>query len=101
MPTVESLVHESDPAWLGWRFTDFGWMKDDRELWFLSESSGFSHLYVQSPGGTKRALTQGPFEVDQPRLARDGRSFFVSANRESAGNYEAYRVRLDSPGSSR
>ncbi len=98
VPAVESLVHESDPAWLGWRFTDFGWMKDDRELWFLSESSGFSHLYVQSPGAAKRALTSGPFEVDRPRLARDGRSFFVSANRESAGNYEAYRVRVDSPG---
>ncbi len=94
-PAVETLVHESDPAWLGWRFTDFGWMKDGRELWFLSESSGFSHLYAQAPGGTKRALTQGPFEVDQPRLARDGRSFFVSANRDSPGNYEAYRVRVD------
>ncbi len=91
------LLHESDPAWLGWRFTDFGWMKNGRELWFLSESSGFSHLYVQAVGGERRALTQGPFEVDRPLLARDGKSFYISANRESAGIYEAYRVRVDVP----
>lgn len=95
--TVTTLMHESDPAWLGWRFTDFGWMKDGRELWYLSESSGYSHLYLQAPGGTRRALTQGPFEVDRPLLARDGRSFFLSANRNAPGNYEAYRVRVDSP----
>ena len=95
-PVVAPLHHESDPAWLGWRFTDFGWMKDGRELWFLSEAAGFSHLYVQAIGSAKRPLTQGPFEVDRPQLARDGRSFFVSANREAPGIYEAYRVRVDS-----
>ncbi len=97
-PPLTPLHHESDPAWLGWRFTEFGWMKDGRELWYLSEDSGFSHLYVQAAGAARRALTQGPFEVDRPRLARDGRSFFVSANREGAGIYEAYRVRVDTPG---
>jgi acetyl esterase/lipase len=95
-PAVDMVAHERDPAWLGWRFTEFGWMKDGRELWYLSESSGFSHLYLQAPGGERRALTQGPFEVDQPLLARDGKSFFISANRDSAGVYEAYRVRVGS-----
>ncbi|MEO7794294.1 MAG: S9 family peptidase [Thermoanaerobaculia bacterium] len=97
VPPVLALFHENDPAWLGWRFTDFGWMKGGRELWFLSESSGYSQLYAQAPGGSKRALTQGPFEVDKPRLARDGKSFFVSANRDSPGVYEAYRVHLGTP----
>jgi dipeptidyl aminopeptidase/acylaminoacyl peptidase len=97
-PALTPVHHESDPAWLGWRFTDFGWMKSGQELWFLSESSGFGHLYLQAPGGARRALTQGPFEVDKPRLARDGRSFFVSANREAPGVYEAYRVGIDGAG---
>ncbi|MEO8276702.1 MAG: prolyl oligopeptidase family serine peptidase [Thermoanaerobaculia bacterium] len=92
---LQPLHHESDPAWLGWRFTDFGWMKDDQELWFLSEMSGYSHLYLQRPGSEKRAVTEGPFEVDRPLLSRDGKSFFVSANRESAGIYEAYRVPVE------
>ena len=96
-PPVVGVTRDSDPAWLGWRFTDFGWMKDGRTLWYLSESSGFSHLYLQAPGGARRALTQGPFEVDRPQLARDGKSFFLSANREAPGIYEAYRLRVDSP----
>ncbi len=48
LAAAQPLHHESDPAWLGWRFTDFGWMKDGRDLWFLSEESGFSHLYLQA-----------------------------------------------------
>ena len=87
-----TIHRQTDPAWLGWSFTSFGWMRDGKALWYLSEESGFSHLYVQAIGGARRALTQGPFEVDEPVLSRDGRSFFVSANREQAGTYEIYRV---------
>jgi len=94
-PPLALLAHESDPAWLGWRFTDLGWMKDGRTVWYLSESSGFAHLYLQTPGSAPRALTRGPFEIDRPQLARDGKSFWVSANREAPGRYEAYRVRVD------
>lgn len=91
---VATLYRQSDPAWLGWRFTSFGWTRDARAVWYLSEDTGFSHLYLQSvAGGERRALTQGPFEVDRPLQARDGKSFFLSANREQAGTYEAYRVR--------
>ncbi len=92
---VASRFRQTDPAWLGWRFGDFGWTRDSRELWYLSEDTGYSHLYVQPiGGGTRRSLTRGSFEVDQPVLSRDGTSFFVSANREQAGTYEAYRVPL-------
>ncbi len=94
-PPLALVLHENDPAWLGWRFTDLGWMKDGRTVWYLSESSGFGHLYLQAPGSAARALTRGPFEVDRPQLARDGKSFIVSANREAPGRYEAYRVRVD------
>ena len=93
---VRSLYRQTDPAWLGWRFTDFGWTRDSRALWYLSEETGWSHLYVQPiDGSLRRALTRGSFEVDHPVLSRDGGSFFVSANREQAGVYEAYRVRLE------
>jgi dipeptidyl aminopeptidase/acylaminoacyl peptidase len=86
------LERTHDPAWIGWRFNDFGWMRDGATLWYLSEESGHSHLYLRPLAGTKRQLTSGPFEVDAPILARDGRSFFVSANREHPGIVEAYRV---------
>lgn len=92
---VASRYRHSDPAWLGWRFGDFGWTRDSREVWYLSEETGYGHLYVQPiAGGPRRALTRGSFEVDHPLLSRDGATFFVSANREQAGTYEAIRVPL-------
>jgi len=81
-----------DPAWIGWSFNQAGWMRDGETLWYLSEESGFSQLYLRPVAGAKRQLTRGRFEIDAPQLARDGRSFFVVANREHPGIFEAYRV---------
>jgi dipeptidyl aminopeptidase/acylaminoacyl peptidase len=89
---LEVYEHEFDPAWLGWKFDDFGWMRDGKTLWFLSERTGWSHLYLRLPTGERRALTQGDFEIDRPVLSRDGKSFLVVANREHPGRWEAYRV---------
>ena len=30
----------SDPAWINWNFNDFGWLPDNRTLWYLSEETG-------------------------------------------------------------
>ncbi len=81
-----------DPAWVGWRFNDFGWLRDGSTLWYLSEESGYSQLWLRPVDGAKRRLTSGEFEIDVPRLARDGRSFLVEANREHPGIVELYRV---------
>jgi dipeptidyl aminopeptidase/acylaminoacyl peptidase len=81
-----------DDAWINWRFNDLDWMRDGETLWYLSERSGWSQLYLRPIAGTERALTHGEFEIDAPRLSRDGRSFFVTANREQPGIVEAYRV---------
>jgi len=86
------LERSSDPAWINWRFNDFGWMHGRRELWYLSEESGYSQLYLRPFDGRKRQLTQGRFEIDTPTLSRDGRSFVVTANREHPGIVEIYRV---------
>ena len=95
---VTPRFRQSDPAWINWRFNEFGWTRDGRALWYLSEETGFSHLYLQPLDGVRLALTQGPFEVDHPLPARDGKSFLVSANREQAGTYEVYRVNAQSGG---
>lgn len=86
------LERQSDPAWIGDRFDDFGWMRDGAALWFLSEESGWSQLYLRPLAGARRQLTGGAFEVDEPRLSRDGKSFLVTANREHPGVREVYRV---------
>ncbi len=39
----------TDPAWIGWTFNEFGWLDDNRTLWYESEESGFAHLYTKAP----------------------------------------------------
>ena len=80
----------TDPKWINWNFNEFGWLGDGA-LWFLSEQSGYSHLYV-SDGGSARALTSGKWEVSAPQLAADGRTFYFTCNRQWPGDYEVCAV---------
>ncbi|ANB16637.1 S9 family peptidase [Dokdonella koreensis] len=83
----------TDPAWINWNFNEFGWADDARTLWYLSEETGYSQLYVKTPGGKAKALTDGRFEVSSPRLSPDGR-FYVRANVEAPYAYDVYRVAI-------
>jgi hypothetical protein len=44
--TLQPRHRLTDPAWINWGFNEFGWLADGRTLWYLSEESGFSHLYT-------------------------------------------------------
>lgn len=93
----------SDEAWINWYtsrdftwFNDFGWMPDDVTLWYLSEESGYSHLYLHREGRRRaRALTRGDWEVSRPVRTRDGAYFYFNANREHPGIHEVYRVGVE------
>jgi dipeptidyl aminopeptidase/acylaminoacyl peptidase len=84
----------SDPAWTVDRaaFNEFGWLNDNRTLWYESEESGYMHLYTKSLDGQPQALTSGKFEVSDPALSVDGRWFYLLANAEAPYSYDAYRV---------
>jgi len=82
----------TDAAWINFNFNDFGWLKDSRTLWFLSEESNFSQLYVKAQGSRPRALTSGAFEIRQPKLNAQGSQIYFTANRINSGRYEVYRV---------
>ncbi|HEV2621488.1 MAG TPA: prolyl oligopeptidase family serine peptidase [Frateuria sp.] len=81
-----------DDAWINWNFNDFGWLKDNRTLWYLSEESGYSQLYTKALDGKARALTSGRFEVSHPRLSEDGRWFYLRSNKVAPYSYDVYRV---------
>ncbi|SEI69834.1 S9 family peptidase [Frateuria terrea] len=81
-----------DEAWINWNFNDFGWLKDGRTLWYLSEETGYSQLYVKSLGGKAEALTSGRFEVSHPQLSEDGRWFYLRTNKVAPYSYDVYRV---------
>lgn len=83
----------TDPGWINWDFNDFGWLDDDETLYYLSEESGFSHLYAVSDAtGKARPLTRGRFLVGEPQPTRDGRTIYYLANAERPGIYETWRV---------
>ena len=82
----------TDNAWINWNFNDFGWLKDGRTLWYLSEETGWSQLYAKQPGGKARALTAGKFEVSHPLLSDDGQWFYFRSNQVAPYSYDAYRV---------
>ncbi len=87
--------HLHDAAWINWSFNDFGWLADNRTLWFLSEESGFSHLYLQDGKGKPRALTDGHWETSAPQLRPDGNGFLFLCNRTWPGKYEVCASSLD------
>lgn len=43
------VEHLHDPAWIGWRFNEMGWLQDRDTLWFLSEGLGWSDLMTWRP----------------------------------------------------
>jgi dipeptidyl aminopeptidase/acylaminoacyl peptidase len=85
-----------DDAWINWSFNDFGWLPDNKTLWYLSEESGYSHLYALDtgrPNGSSRTqLTDGRWEASAVQPSRDGSSFYFLCNRKQPGDYEVCNV---------
>lgn len=94
------LDHQHDEAWLqapgiasqGRRST-MGWLPDDRTFYFQSEHTGRSHIYtVDLMTGSVRQLTRGNFDVYNPMVSRDGRSWFFASNEHSAFERHFYEM---------
>ncbi len=85
----------TDPAWINWNYNEFGWMADQQTLWFLSEESGYSHLYALAQSGKPKALTSGHWEASEPVWSGDGSVVYFMCNRTWPGDYEACAVDAD------
>jgi dipeptidyl aminopeptidase/acylaminoacyl peptidase len=83
-----------DTAWINYSFNDYGWLNNTDSLYYLSEESGYSHLYVKSLKGKAKKLTSGTFEVSDPVLSSDDQFIYFKANVAHPGNYEVYRAVL-------
>ena len=79
-----------DDAWINYTFNEFGWVNDN--LYYLSEESGYSHLYTKSLKGKPKKLTSGSFEVSDVTLTKDNKHFIFKANKKHPGIYEIYQV---------
>jgi dipeptidyl aminopeptidase/acylaminoacyl peptidase len=89
--------HLSNAAWINWDYNELGWLRDNSTLYYLSEESGYSHLYLTSVvDGKTRALTSGKYEASRPQLSRDGRYLYYLANASHPGVHEVWRADVES-----
>jgi dipeptidyl aminopeptidase/acylaminoacyl peptidase len=94
------LVNIHDDAWVAGQGTGnaLGWMKNDREVFFISEKTGYAHLYaVAFEGGEPRALTSGNWEVLNVRQSKDKSKFYLIANAEGPADQYAYELGAEVP----
>lgn len=91
---LKPLHRVSDGAWVNYDNAEFGWLPDNRTLWYLSEESGYSHLYTVDGAGNggARALTSGKWEASDVRWTYDGKTAYMLCNRENPGDYEVCAV---------
>ncbi|MDA0315869.1 MAG: DPP IV N-terminal domain-containing protein, partial [Bacteroidetes bacterium] len=82
---LTTLDRQRDEAWIagpgiGWGGT-LGWLPDSKHLYFQSEESGYSHLYlVDVTTQEKKALTSGKFEVFDPFLSKDKKAWYLTTS---------------------
>jgi dipeptidyl aminopeptidase/acylaminoacyl peptidase len=87
------LDHLHDDAWVGGPgLFSAGWTPDE-QVWFVSERTGWAHLYkVGAGGGTATALTSGRWEVREVQPTPDGRGFWISTSETHPGEQDLYFV---------
>lgn len=98
--SLTTLDRQHDDAWIagpgiGWSFASgtLGWMPDQRHIYFQSEETGYSHLYLlDTQTGDKEALTSGNFEVQEVDLSQDGQVFYITASAEGPHEHHFYHL---------
>ncbi|MFO7843641.1 MAG: DPP IV N-terminal domain-containing protein, partial [Bacteroidales bacterium] len=96
---LELLDRQRDEAWIagpgisGWGFYGIlDWMPDNKHIWFVSEESGYAHIYqLNVETKEKIAITQGEFEVYDPFLSKDEKYWYYTSNEVHPGVRHFYR----------
>jgi len=99
---VSTLDRQRDEAWIagpgiGYSFGGgtFGWLADNKHIYFQSEETGYSHLYlIDVTTGSKKALTEGEYEVFDPVISRDKKSWYFTSSEVHPGERHFYRMPL-------
>ncbi|MCH1929494.1 prolyl oligopeptidase family serine peptidase [Shewanella sp. A25] len=89
---TEHRLH--DDAWVNYDYNQFGWLPGTDSLYFLSEETGFSQLYLKAQGEKPKALTQGKFVVSDIKLSPNADYIYYKANQNHPGIYNVHRVDL-------
>ncbi|RAV30066.1 S9 family peptidase [Sinomicrobium soli] len=97
---LKNLDRQRDEAWIagpgiGWSTGGgiLGWLPDNKHIYFQSEESGYSHLYLLDvTTGRKKALTSGAFEVFDPFLSADGTHWYLTTSEVNPGERHFYKM---------
>ncbi|MFO8234022.1 MAG: prolyl oligopeptidase family serine peptidase [Bacteroidales bacterium] len=98
----ELLNRQRDEAWVagpgigrgGWG-EETGWLPDNKHIWYQSEASGYSHLYILDvETKEEKALTEGNFEVYNPEISDDDQHWYFTTNEVHPGERHFYRMPL-------
>ncbi|MGD0775848.1 MAG: alpha/beta fold hydrolase, partial [Candidatus Solibacter sp.] len=93
---TRTLVNIHDDAWVGGpqgAANTLGWMKNDREVYFIGEKTGYAQLYaVPFESGEPRPLTIGKWEVLNVRQSRDKSKFYLIANADGPSDQFLYEM---------
>ena len=76
----------------------FGWMPDQKRVWFLSERDGWMHLYSVDATATQaapRQLTSGKWEIDAADLSLDKKRFYITSTEADPGQRHVYALAID------
>jgi len=93
-----------DDAWVrevggfGPNDPSFGWLPDQKRVWFLSERDGWMHLYsvdATADGSSARQLTQGKWEIEAASLSADRKKFYITSTEVHPGERHLYSMSID------
>ena len=102
--TFTEIDHQHDEAWIGgpgissWNTEEgtLGWLKDNKTVYFQSEETGYSHLYLYNIDSKKKEQrTKGNWEIYKIELSHDGNSFYITCNNTHPGNRDFYRYDIN------
>lgn len=94
------IVTVHDDAWVRRMQRNVGWLPDNATIWFISEASGWAHLWTAPyTGGGANQITSGEWEVDDVTLSDDKKSLYLLTSEESL--YERHLYRMPAGGGAR
>lgn len=95
---LKLIERQHDDAWIGgpgagWFSSSLmGWLDNDN-VWFMSEATGYTHLYTANVNnGKMKALTKGNFEILDVELSKDKQTFYLTSNMVSPHEQHFYHL---------
>ncbi|HUQ94883.1 MAG TPA: alpha/beta fold hydrolase [Bryobacteraceae bacterium] len=94
---ARTLAAMHDDAWMeSPAGAAFGWLTDNRRVYFTWERDGWSHLYtIDVDGGEPKQLTSGNWEVRAVELTADRSHFVLTTSEEHSGEDHLYLMGID------